>query len=581
MRFIAPLAAALLLLAPAVPAQDLTTDSDAVAQAPSLLTYSGLLTDADGAPLPDGTHTLTFRAYASEAAGDAVWTETHDATVAAGQFWVVLGARTPLADGAEWYTVSVDGAPESEAVHLGGGASSAGLAPGNTLDQSYENGSFVNIDQGRPIVLRGAPGAFYTGLQIQNITAVFSNDELVRFRLRSINGGASWEYRVYGAQSTGPTAPPPGSFAISNASNAGAIDPFVIRPSATQGLLSLLGSTARFGGPSNLASVDVYTTPNPLNPDGGFVGLSIRNDNNTGSESTWYTEDGVIHTRIEADGGGEGGFFTVANGSGGAAFQVNGSNSGGSRTTLGVGTDRSIFDDTETGDDSVVLPNNSVSSAETSEEAGVANQASGTLVTLTPGYDVLISRSITPPTSGYVIAIASVDVQFSHTSGGGTSAAEFAVTDDCDASPTVGSASDFDISIPTNVASGFFNFPISPSGLFPVSAGATTICLVGSELSGDATSIDHQLALVFVPTAYGSTVSSLADGAPSVTDGDGPTGRAMTTADIAAERAASARANEARLAAELDALRARLDAIEAEREADRDGDGIQNAQRRR
>ena len=110
--------------------------------------------------------------------------------------------------------------------------------------------------------------------------------------------------------------------------------------------------------------------------------------------------------------------------------------------------------------------------------------------------------------------------------------------------------------------------------MFSVPSGTTTFCLVGSELNGDATSIDHQLSLLFVPTAYGTAVSNLADGAASAADGEGPAGRALTSSDIAAERAASVRDNEARITAELDALRARLDAIEAERAADGQQDGL-------
>ena len=513
------------------------------------LTYSGLLTDAGGAPLADGDRTLVFRAYATPEAARAgaapVWEEAHAAAVAGGRFFVVLGSKTPLADDGQWYTVSVDGEAPSAPTRLAPSPGQA-LAPGNTLQDSYDNGAVIDVDQGRPLVFRGTPGSFYTGLQVKDLTAVFSNDELVRFRLRSVLGGATWEYRVYGSLGANGGAVPPGSFAISNSSSPGATDAFIIFPGASEDLLRLDGSTARVGSASNQAGLSVYTTPNPLDPDAGFIGFNVENDNDTGSASNWYTEDGIIHTRIEADSGGEGGFFTVANGTGGAAFAVNGNNAGGSRTTLGVGTEQSTFDDTVVGDGSVALPLDAISAAETGQEAGAANQFSGSLVPLTPGYQVLISRTLTAPSSGYVIAIASVDVQFNHTSGSTTSAAEFAVTDDCDASPTVGSASDFDISIPTASASGFYNFPASPSGLFQVGSGATTFCLVGSELSGDATSIDHQLSLLFVPTAYGTAVSNLVDSAPSSADGrdDGPVGRALTSADIATERAASIRDRE-------------------------------------
>ena len=565
---------ALVLLAFPVTAQDLAMEpTEPAIEAPTRVTYSGLLTDADGAPLPDGSRALVFRAYASAADAESgsapAWQEAHDVAVVGGRFLTLLGSRAALPEEARWLTVSVDGAPASAPVALGREADGAGsgFAPGNTLQDSYDNGRFITVANGAPLQITGALGQI--GFITRDVTPVFISDQLMRFRLRSVQGGRTWEYRVYG-NGTERTA---GTFAITDATGGGA-DGFVMLPGVGEDLMTLDGSTVNVGAATSTAEFRVFTTPNPLDPEAGFVGFDVRNDGNTGGESNWYTEDGVIHTRIEPDGGGTGGFFTVANGTGGAAFQVNGNNAGGSRTTLGVGTSRSLFDDAVAGDGSVILPSDAVSAAETSQEAGAANAFSGTLVTLTPGYQVLLSRTLTAPASGYVIAIASVDVQFAHTSGGSASAAEFAVTTDCDASPTAGSASDFDISIPSAVASGFYNFSASPSGMFSVPSGTTTFCLVGSELNGDATSIDHQLSLLFVPTAYGTAVSNLGDGAASAADGEGPAGRALTSSDIAAERAASVRDNEARITAELDALRARLDAIEAERAADGQQDGL-------
>ena len=63
---------------------------------PVTLTYQGELTDLAGAPF-EGARTLTFRLYADEEGGDALWTERHDdVDVLAGRFTVVLGARQAL-----------------------------------------------------------------------------------------------------------------------------------------------------------------------------------------------------------------------------------------------------------------------------------------------------------------------------------------------------------------------------------------------------------------------------------------------------------------------------------------------------
>jgi len=66
------------------------------AQIPLTISYQGILTDASGAPVPDGPVTLTFRFFDVASGGTALWQETQQVTIAKGLFSVALGAVTPL-----------------------------------------------------------------------------------------------------------------------------------------------------------------------------------------------------------------------------------------------------------------------------------------------------------------------------------------------------------------------------------------------------------------------------------------------------------------------------------------------------
>lgn len=66
------------------------------AEIPHYMQFQGKATDADDIPL-SGTHTLMFRIYDAESAGNLIWTETHTTVdIENGVFSVLLGGVTPL-----------------------------------------------------------------------------------------------------------------------------------------------------------------------------------------------------------------------------------------------------------------------------------------------------------------------------------------------------------------------------------------------------------------------------------------------------------------------------------------------------
>ncbi|MBD3235938.1 MAG: hypothetical protein GF330_04485 [Candidatus Eisenbacteria bacterium] len=88
------------------------------AEGPELITYQGVLTDADGLPI-HGVHDLTFAIYADSLVGPpGLWTETHaDVDIEDGLFHVILGSRTAFpgdffASEERWLGIAVDTDPE-------------------------------------------------------------------------------------------------------------------------------------------------------------------------------------------------------------------------------------------------------------------------------------------------------------------------------------------------------------------------------------------------------------------------------------------------------------------------------------
>ncbi|MBD3335247.1 MAG: hypothetical protein GF355_06995 [Candidatus Eisenbacteria bacterium] len=70
----------------------------ALAEAPALMNYQGVLTDGEGFPI-DGTYNLTFKIYGDSLGNTDIWEEDHNQVVVNhGLFNVVLGFTTPLPD---------------------------------------------------------------------------------------------------------------------------------------------------------------------------------------------------------------------------------------------------------------------------------------------------------------------------------------------------------------------------------------------------------------------------------------------------------------------------------------------------
>ena len=63
------------------------------AEMPRLMSYQGLLTDAEGTPVSNGFYDLTFRLHDAPEGGEQLWQEDHtEVEVENGVFELMLGA---------------------------------------------------------------------------------------------------------------------------------------------------------------------------------------------------------------------------------------------------------------------------------------------------------------------------------------------------------------------------------------------------------------------------------------------------------------------------------------------------------
>ncbi len=310
---------------------------------------------------------------------------------------------------------------------------------------------------------------------------------------------------------------------------------------------------------------------------GAFPFFEFFQDASDGGRLNLNDEAGAFLASFEADGAGEGAFMQLIGGDsgfGGLVWDGNAFPNNGGRLSI-TGPNSSLsFDTNDTGDDAVVLPNASINSAELSNEPGLATRddnLSGALLTST--VTSLYSRSITAPADGFIVAICTVEVFIDHVNGSqsnvelGLATAAGVFQDGLEY--TFEYAAD-------NPSDGVVGRIPTIHATFPVSAGTTTIHLNGRYTGGGTgtDTSDIELTLIYIPTAYGATSRPAARPNPGNLDDQvfaNQPGFIATAADIAAERAQSVAANEARILEELAAMRARMAELEAQLRKGNDG----------
>jgi len=321
-----------------------------------------------------------------------------------------------------------------------------------------------------------------------------------------------------------------------------------IRNNSGYETLSILG-----GGSGQCAALDMFDLA-------GNSIYSIGEDSGSCRVGTYDSVTGNYEFLVSPDtSSGGGGILKISRNDAGDYGLIVEGNYGGLESAnvyiSGAGSTTSFWAET-TGNSSVNLPNNAIGDYEILDEPGVAGHHAGSTAIGSSGYTTLISRSITVPASGYVLALAQGDLYTYHYTGT-TSNYQFGVSDVTGALP---SDQDIQVTLPSVAPTGGYDFPAPAHGLFSVStAGTYTFYFNARKYSGAGSGYvyDLNLTLVYFPTAYGTVTSTLLTrDSNEGNDLSAPPSPGLTPADIKAEQFEAVAFDQARRDAEFAEMQA-------------------------
>ncbi|MEM1329113.1 MAG: hypothetical protein AAGG07_00990 [Planctomycetota bacterium] len=320
--------------------------------------------------------------------------------------------------------------------------------------------------------------------------------------------------------------------------------------------------TEAFDNGNELDTTDqLLTLSDSIN--GGAIGVDV-GDSGGFNSLQFFGDDSFFYIAEDADGGGT--FMQLGNApNSGFGFVVDGNDGANNATVFIDGTSSSSFRTASSGNASVNFPQDAIGSFEILDEPGIASASASSSLTLTPTSQTILSQTITVPSAGFLVAVGSVQVFADHVTGSDTA---INLTIDDDPSTIFPRfRTEIEASVGTDISLGRV---IDFHRVFQVSAGSTTIYATASATGGgDGTDVvDRRLTLMFFPTSYG-TVAGRPTLARTIDDEATLPGPPMSSASIEAEKAASVAANVARIEAELAAMKAQVEAINAERAKNR------------
>lgn len=535
---------------------------------PGTISYQGVLTDAGGSAVPDGDYSLTFRLYDTPSGGSHLWEETKVVTVSKGIFSAILGAPSGISlpfDDQYYLGISVGGEaeldPRIELTSSAYSITSRGLVGSTNTVPPDGNTGIGTLSPAEKLEVAGGIKLGSTG---------GANAGTIRWSGTDFEGydGGSWRsFTETGEGMPSGTAGQtlrhngsswvPSSMIFNDGSNVGinslAPGEKLEVGGSIKAAASVKASTFTAGTASSDGKVEVYgngIVSNLLdsNMEGGYLLLYDENNNN------------IISLNPDVTGG----ILRVRRNETNTGFEVDGNFNGTENPRVRIiGASTCIFSMDETGDASVQLPTNAISAGELMNEPGVTSSTPGTTnILIGSGFTILGSQSITVPAGGYVLVMSTMLIQINFA--GSESHYNLGISSATDTVPT---AYCHIVSLPTATAMGYHYRPVTLQRLFSAaSPGTYTYYMLAKRgsTSGNAWAQRVHITCVYLPTAYGSIAA--ASGEDSGLGGGRTAERGLTPADVEAVRAASEAANMTRIENELEEMRARLRALEAEEE---------------
>lgn len=543
--------------------------SSSLADVPHSISYQGRLIDDNGAVVND-TVTVALAIYNDQLASDKLWTEEHpDVVVSDGLFELLMGSVVPIPssvfDGSTRYLlIEVNGTPSDSliplvsvanayrSIHsdtaqyaLSGTGSSVWSKSGDNVylpSLSDEVGIGLTSPQERlhiegNIKLEGGGAVKFGGGVTQlRSTSTFGQEDLYvsgqddiyleprdQIRVRDYLGD-DWalidpEEEMIGIGTMSPEE-------ILHLLNDNSSGRAFMKIQATDALHGEVG--IRLETPQNRWHwrMDDYTNNNI--PDGA---LGLRSQD-SGAEVMVWTGDGKVGVRNTTP-----------------------------DATLDVNGDVQVSGTLQAGEISGDYADNSVVLDDILNEPGIASAAASGPLSLSTSYGALLTRQITVPASGYILALASVRVFLDHGMSGPSEFAMAVSTEPDD----IGASLKWWHYLSSNQDRGSYYVTISGSQLFYAPAqGTYTYYLIGKRhADNSAWAYSRSLNLIYLPTVYSS--KGIDDALGSGTDNDGPS--SVVEPPELAEKYGDApdevdyQQQIDRLTAELEALKNRLEAI--------------------
>lgn len=278
--------------------------------------------------------------------------------------------------------------------------------------------------------------------------------------------------------------------------------------------------------------------------DNGLDAVKAARYNSEGYSFDVSDEAGNYHTRVLPDLDGVGGYFSIRRNTANVAFSVDGNYDGTQEPLVSIiGSARvAEFDMSQAGSGAVQFPSDAIQASEVLDEPGVASRISTSTVTIGDSRTNLLTRTITVPADGFVVATGTFQL-YSGLNAGDSVMVYYGLTDNGTTWPS-------SMSLEVKEYNDAIIKPLSITGIFPVPAGATTFYLVASKYptTSPASSWKQSLSLLYFPTSYGTVT------VPTALSGSDQS-RTESEDD---ERQASARINADRIKRELAAMQARL-----------------------
>ncbi len=447
------------------------------AAVPQTINYQGRLTDAAGDPVPNVPILVKFIIYDDPGAGTALWNSGFQSvTPEDGLFTYPLGSMVDLPDNLFTDTIRYLG------ITIGADPELSPRERFRTVPYAYH-------------ALRA---------DTAGIAATVFNGAITGTKLasNSVNSG-----HIINGTVTG------GDLANNSVKSVHITDGTIQSVDISDGTVAAVDLAANSVGNSEMqnnaiGSAEIIDNsiiapdlaPNSVNNGKILDGTIILADMANNSVSTLEIVDGsVTQSEIATNGVAA---AEIAAGAVGASELATGSVVGGTGGDVLDNTISSadILNSTITGTD---ISNGSIFDNDLGDEPGVA-QATSTGTTSLSGTNVtLISRTLTAPTSGWVLVIATFQANVSH-SNGTFDRSIYGVSN-----TTSLQSNATELGISNLASSGTRKRVLTVSRMFSVGSGSTTYRLIGSRLQGTNPQIDNKnLAIAFFPTQYGSFSSS-------------------------------------------------------------------------